>query len=125
MDNSIPDVKVTAKSVTSSSGEVIAENIPLVNGPSDDYIIVSSDIAQGYIAAHTYIYDFGTTKRGIYTLNLNVGLKKDAKAYFGGKNVALKAKVLSRVMVDAAEIGVADRDQASSSKSTKYAYNFI
>ncbi len=35
MDNSIPDVKVVAKSVTSSSGDVVAENVALVNGPSE------------------------------------------------------------------------------------------
>ena len=35
MDHSIADVKVTAKSVTSASGDVIAENKDLTKGPEE------------------------------------------------------------------------------------------
>ena len=84
-----------------------------------DYIVVRSDIGNGYIAAHTYVYDFGTTDRGIYTLSLNIEFKKNAKVYIGGKDVEVKAKVVSRVVVEDVEVGVADRDQAASSKSIK------
>ena len=35
MDNSIADVKVKAKSITSASGDTIAENVDLSKGPEE------------------------------------------------------------------------------------------
>lgn len=35
LDNSIADVKVTAKSVSSASGDTVAENVALVKGPEE------------------------------------------------------------------------------------------
>ena len=35
MDNSITDVKVTAKSIASASGDTIAENVVLTKGPAE------------------------------------------------------------------------------------------
>lgn len=88
--------------------------------PNSDYIIVQSDIAKAYIAAHSYLYDFGSADRGIYTLTLNVKFNKNSAVYIGGKDVETKAKVVSRVTVADVEVGVADRDQTSSSKSIKW-----
>ncbi|XP_065063674.1 dolichyl-diphosphooligosaccharide--protein glycosyltransferase subunit 2-like [Rhopilema esculentum] len=119
MDNSIPDVEVVAKSVTSAAGDTVAENVALVKGPKDDYLIVKSEIAKGYIAANSYVYDFGTAERGIYTLTLNVEFKKNANVYIGGKDAELKAKVLSRITVENIEVGIADREQSASSKAIK------
>ena len=84
-----------------------------------DFIVVKSEIAKGYIAAHTHMYDFGKSARGIYTLALNVEFPKDAKMYIGAKDAKLKAKVMSRITVDDIEIGVADREKSLSSKATK------
>ena len=84
-----------------------------------DYIVFKSDIAKAYIAAHPYLYDFGTAKSGIYTLTLDVQFNKNAGVYIGGKDVEIKAKVVSRVTVANVDIGVADREQSAPSKPIK------
>ena len=65
------------------------------------------------------MYDFAKADRGIYALTLDVQFSKNSGIYIGGKDVEVKAKVVSRVTVSNVEIGVADREQSAASKPIK------
>ena len=118
LDRSIPDVTVTAKSFTTADDSVtLFDNKPFVKSSSkDDMIVLSNEIAKGYIEAHAYILDVMSAKpkRGMFKCNVGVKIA-NGKHFIKSSNYGLKLKVLARVMVEDVKVFVAEKDQASGS----------
>ena len=116
LDRSIPDVTVTAKSFTTADDSVtLFDNKPFSKSKSkDDTIVLSNEVAKGYIEAHAYVLDImaANPKRGMF--KCNVGIKiSNGKQFIKSSNYGVGLKVLARVMVEDVQVYVAEKDQPS------------
>jgi len=123
LDQYIPDVTVTASSLeTSQDATAIIENKDLVKSDdADDFIVIDSEVAKGFVAAHSFKVDVmdSNPTRGAYNCNLEVGLNKAAKQLVLDGPFVVNLKVLARIMVEDVEIGVGDRDHSTVSKTSQ------
>lgn len=124
LDQTIPDITVTAISLETAQQDstTILENKDLVKSDdADDFIVIDSEVAKGFIAAHSYKIDVmeANPTRGAYSCKLEVGLSKDSKHLVLDGPFTVSLKVLARIMVEDVEIGVGDRDHSTVSKINK------
>lgn len=127
IDQAIPDATITATSfeTTDSDATVVFENTALVKSEDpDDFIVIDSEVAKGFVAANAFKLDVMGAKptRGMYTCKFEVGLKTGNSLFVLDGNFAVSVKVLAKVMVEDVEVGVGDRDQAVVSKMTKLTF---
>jgi len=124
MDQSIPDASVSVKEFTSASGEkTLFGDKHMVKSTEDDFIVVDSEIARGYVAAHPFELNVlsENLSRGLYKASLNVEIKKDSKLFVIGGSFDVPCKVLTRVNVEDFKIGVSDKD-ASTGEMTQLSF---
>jgi oligosaccharyltransferase complex subunit delta (ribophorin II) len=127
IDQSIPEIKISATSVETSGADTttILENKELTKSDDpDDFIVIDSEIAKGFVAAHSFKLDImdANPTRGMYKCQLEVGLKPGNKLFALDGAFSVNAKVLAKIMVEDVEIGVGDRDQASVGKTSKLTF---
>jgi len=125
IDQSIPDATLTAKSFETADADATAvfENKPLTKSDdTDDFIVIDSEVAKGFIAANAFKLDVmsASPTRGLYNCEVEVGLKEEGSAMFvlDGK-FTIPVKVLAKIMVEDVQLGIGDRDSSSVSKMTK------
>jgi len=123
-DRSIPDVAVTAKSFTTADDSVtLFDNKQFSkSNDKDDTIVLSNEVAKGYIEAHAYALDVmgAKPKRGMFLCNVGIKIS-NGKQYIKPSNYGIGLKVLARVMVEDVQVYVAEKDQVSGSP-TKLTY---
>lgn len=118
LDQSIPNVKIIAKSFSTADDSVtLFDNKPFTKSPEkDDYLIFEGDVARGYIAAHSFGIDIMASNptKGMYKCSIEVQTPKEAKNLVTAGAFEINVKVLARVMVENVEIAVGDKDHALS-----------
>lgn len=118
LDQSIPNVKIIAKSFSTADDSVtLFDNKPFTKSPEkDDYLIFEGDVARGYIAAHSFGIDIMASNptKGMYKCSIEVQTPKEAKNLVTAGAFEMNVKVLARVMVENVEIAVGDKDHALS-----------
>lgn len=127
MDHSIPDAKIIATSLETAGQDptIILENQELTKSEDqDDYIVIDSEIAKGFVAAHSFKLDImgASPNRGMYNCKFEVKLKTKKELFSLNGPFTLNVKVLTKIMVEDVEIGVGDRDVATVSKTSKLAF---
>ena len=114
LDQSVPDVKVTAKAFTTADESVtLFDNKVFTKSTSkDDVIVIDNEVARGYINAHPYDLDImaANPKRGMFKCQVALTLK-DGKQFVTSEAYEMKVKVLARVMVEDVDIAVGEKDQ--------------
>jgi len=116
LDQSIPEVSVFVKEFTSASGEkTLFGDKPMTKSTEDDFIVVDSEIARGYVAAHAFELNVlsESLSRGLYRASLNVEIKKDPKLFVTGGSFDVACKVLARINVEDVKVGVSDKDAST------------
>ena len=95
LDQSIPNVKIIAKSFSTADDSVtLFDNKPFTKSPEkDDYLVFEGDVARGYI---------------------EVQAPKEAKNLVIAGAFEINVKVLARILVEDVEIAVGDKDHALS-----------
>jgi len=121
IDQSIPEVSVTATSFESADSDatVVFENKPLApSADQDDFIVIDSEVARGFVAANAFKLDVmaQTPNRGLYNCKLAVQLKEGGDRFVLDGAFTVKVKVLAKIMVEGVQIGVGDRDQTNINK---------
>ena len=118
LDQSIPNVKIIAKSFSTADDSVtLFDNKPFTKSPEkDDYLIFEGVVARGYIAAHSFGIDIMASNptKGMYKCSIEVQTPKEAKNLVTAGAFEMNVKVLARVMVENVEIAVGDKDHALS-----------
>lgn len=118
LDQSIPNVKIIAKSFSTADDSVtLFDNKPFTKSPEkDDYLVFEGDVARGYIAAHSFDIDIMASNptKGMYKCSIEVQTPKEAKNLVTAGAFEMNVKVLARVMVENVEIAVGDKDHALS-----------
>jgi len=126
IDQAIPDAKITAKSFeTVLDSTVVFENKALVKSEdADDFIVLDSEVAKGFVAANAFKLDVMSVapNRGMYNCKFDVTLNAANKLFVLGGDFVAKVKVLAKIVVEDVEIGVGDRDQSSVSKMNKLSF---
>jgi len=124
LDQSIPDVKLTAKSFSTSDDSVtLFENKAFSKSTGDDKFIIEGEVARGYMAAHSYSLDVMSTKpsRGMYKCKVAFEVSKNAKLYTSFESFELRVKVLAKIVVEDVEIAVGEKDRELA-KASSLAY---
>ena len=116
LDRSISDAAVTAKSFTTADDSVtLFDNKKFSKSTDkDDTIVLSNEVAKGYIEAHAYALDVmgAKPKRGMFMCNVGIKIS-NGKQYIKPSNYGIGLKVLARVMVEDVQVYVAEKDQMS------------
>jgi len=116
LDQSIPEASVSVKEFAASGGDkTLYGDKPMVKSTEDDFIVVDSEVARGFVAAHAFELNVlsESLARGLYTASLNVEIKKDTKLFVIGGSFDVPCKVLARVSVEDFKIGVSDKDAST------------
>jgi len=126
IDQAIPDAKIVAKSFETADDDATAvfENRELVKSEdADDFIVLDSDVAKGFVAANAYKLDVmgASPTRGMYNCKFEVqGLT--SKLFVLGGAFTAKVKVLAKIVVEDVQLGIGDRDQTTVSKMTALSF---
>jgi len=124
IDQAIPDAKISAKSFETADDDAttVFENRALVKSEdADDFIVLDSDVAKGFVAANAFKLDVmgSSPNRGMYNCKFEVELNAANKLFILGGTFVSKVKVLAKIVVEDVEIGIGDRDQSVIAKMTK------
>jgi len=127
IDQAIPDSTITATSFETAGSDVttVFENKQLVKSEdADDFIVIDSEVAKGFIAANAYKLDVmsANPSRGIFNCKFAVGLKGSNNFFVLGGDFIVSVKVLAKITVEDLDIGVGDRDQSTLTKTSKLTF---